>query len=187
MAMTRGLLALVPTEQPLLIKATPDMRILLFTLGLTMLTGVLFGLCRRFERAGRSVDHVEGHGGIDCGHRRFVVSAEGPGGRPGGAELPAAVRRGTIRAQPAEPADDRDRIREIDNLVTFQVSPALNGYDAPRTVHFYQDLLDRLQTSRRASSRAGYAAVRCSREMNGIAACRSKDTRPKTARTCRHS
>src|SRR5215831_6427878 len=45
MTMTRGLLALIPSETgPLRIEATPDLRILLFTLGLTFLTGLIFGL-----------------------------------------------------------------------------------------------------------------------------------------------
>jgi predicted permease len=35
--------------------------------------------------------------------------------------------------------------REMDNLVTFQLSPALNGYDAPRVVHFYSELLDHIR------------------------------------------
>jgi predicted permease len=35
----------------------------------------------------------------------------------------------------------------MDNLVTFQVSPALSGYDAPRTVDFYQRLLERLRSA----------------------------------------
>src|SRR5262249_60821776 len=44
-AMTRGLLALVPSEgNPVLIRPEPDLRILLFTLGLTFLTGLIFGL-----------------------------------------------------------------------------------------------------------------------------------------------
>jgi len=43
--LTRFLLALVPSGgQPLLIAAKPDTRILLFTLGLTFLTGIIFGL-----------------------------------------------------------------------------------------------------------------------------------------------
>src|SRR5439155_17606325 len=44
-ALTRGLLALVPSQgQPILIDARPDARVLLFTLALTMLTAVVFGL-----------------------------------------------------------------------------------------------------------------------------------------------
>ena len=43
--MTRGLIALVPAEgNPLLIRPEPDGRILLFTLGLTFLTSLIFGL-----------------------------------------------------------------------------------------------------------------------------------------------
>src|SRR5207248_7464255 len=35
----------------------------------------------------------------------------------------------------------------LDNLVTFQLAPQLNGYDGPRTVHLYQELLDKLRAS----------------------------------------
>ena len=33
----------------------------------------------------------------------------------------------------------------LDNLVTFQLSPALSGYDAPRAMAFYEQLLDSLR------------------------------------------
>ena len=35
----------------------------------------------------------------------------------------------------------------LDNLITFQLSPALNGYDSPRAVQFYQNLLERLNSA----------------------------------------
>jgi predicted permease len=46
----------------------------------------------------------------------------------------------------------------LDNLVTFQMSPDLNGYDELRTVQFYRDLLDRLRASPGVTS-AALAAV----------------------------
>jgi len=44
--------------------------------------------------------------------------------------------------------------RDLDNLVTFQLSPALNGYDAPRTVHFYDQLLTNIRASAGVKSAA---------------------------------
>jgi predicted permease len=34
-----------------------------------------------------------------------------------------------------------------DNLITFQLAPALSGYDDPRAVLFYRELIDRLRTA----------------------------------------
>src|SRR6185436_15683634 len=36
---------------------------------------------------------------------------------------------------------------ELDNLVTFQLSPALNGYSNERATQFYTQLLDRLRSA----------------------------------------
>jgi hypothetical protein len=52
--MTRGLLSMVPAEgNPLLIRPEPDTRILLFTLGVTVLTGFIFGLVPALRASGR--------------------------------------------------------------------------------------------------------------------------------------
>ena len=135
---------MIPSDgTPLLIHAEPDLRILLFTLGLTFLTGIIFGLLPAL-RASRpdpwttlkdAVGSIAGSGGS-------LFLRKGLGDGAGGAQLPAAVRRRPVRAQPAESEDHRHRLPRLDNLVTFQLSPALNGYDAARTVHFYDELLD---------------------------------------------
>jgi predicted permease len=44
------------------------------------------------------------------------------------------------------------------NLVTFQVSPALNGYDVPRGVDFYRNLLERIRGLPGVSN-AGFTSV----------------------------
>jgi predicted permease len=36
---------------------------------------------------------------------------------------------------------------QMDNLVTFRLSPALSGYDNPRTVNLYSELLERLRST----------------------------------------
>jgi len=149
MAMTRGLLALVPSEgNPLLIRPEPDLRILLFTLALTVLTGVVFGLLPAL-RASRpdlwstlkdTVGSIAGAGG-SLYLRKGLVAAQ--------VALSFLLLFGAglfVRSLQNLQTTDTG-FREIDNLVTFQLSPALNGYDAPRTVQFYRDLLERLRAT----------------------------------------
>jgi predicted permease len=147
MAMTRGMLALVPSEgNPLLIRAEPDMRILLFTLGLTFLTGLIFGLVPAL-RASRpdlwttlkdAVGSIAGAGG-SLFLRKGLVTAQ--------VALSFLLLFGAglfVRSLQNLKATDTG-FHDLDNLVTFQVAPALSGYDAPRVVHFYSELLDRIR------------------------------------------
>jgi predicted permease len=146
-AMTRGLLALVPSEgSPLLIRAEPDVRILLFTLGLTFLTGLFFGLVPAL-RASRpdlwttlkdAVGSIAGQGG-SLFLRKGLVSAQ--------VALSFLLLFGAglfVRSLQNLKATDTG-FRDADNLVTFQLSPALSGYDDARTVHLYQELLANLR------------------------------------------
>ena len=147
MAMTRGLLALIPAEgNPVLIRPEPDLRILLFTLGLTFLTGLIFGLAPAL-RASRpdlwttlkdTVGSIAGRGG-SLFVRKGLVTAQ--------VALSFLLLFGAglfVRSLQNLKGTDTG-FRDIDNLVTFQLSPALSGYDAPHVMHFYQEALDRIR------------------------------------------
>lgn len=160
MAMTRGLLALVPSEgSPLLIQSEPDARILLFTLGLTVLTGLVFGLVPAL-RASRpdpwstlkdSVGSIGGGSG-SLFLRKGLVTAQ--------VALSFLLLFGAglfVRSLQNLRLTDTG-FDELDNLVTFQMSPALNGYDTPRAVQLYHDVLERLRALPGTTS-AALAAV----------------------------
>jgi predicted permease len=111
-ALTRALLALMPSEgTPLLIQPTPDVRILLYTSALTLITGVVFGLLPALRQSTGSVEHIERHGGRRGRVEGLALSAEGTRRGAGRAELFAVVRRRPLRGQPSESADHRDRRR----------------------------------------------------------------------------
>ena len=146
-AMTGGLLSLVPTEgNPLLIRPDPDLRILLFTLALTFLTGLIFGLAPALRASSPDLwttlkdaaGSIAGRGGSLL-LRKGLVTAQ--------VALSFLLLFGAslfVRSLQNLKAADTG-LRDIDNLVTFQLSPALSGYDAPRGEHFYQELLERIR------------------------------------------
>jgi predicted permease len=157
--LTQALLALVPSEgRPLLISPRPDLRILLFAMGLTFATAIIFGLLPAL-RASRPDPWVT--------LKDTVGSIAGTGGS-------LFLRKGLVTAQVAlsflllfgaglfvrslQNLRTTDTGVALDNLVTFQLSPMLSGYDAPRTVQFYTQLLERLRSSPGVVS-AGLAGV----------------------------
>jgi len=157
--LTQGLLALIPSDgQPLLIRPEPDPRILAFTLGLTCLTGVVFGLLPAL-RASRPDPWTT--------LKDTMGSIAGTGGS-------LFLRKGLVTAQVAlsflllfgaglfvrslQNLQGTDTGVALDNLITFQLSPALTGYDGPRAVQFYQSLLERLGSAPGVTS-AGMAGV----------------------------
>ena len=147
MVLTRALLALVSGGEPLLIRATPDLRILAFTFGLTFVTGLIFGLLPAL-RASRPDPWTT--------LKDTVGSIAGTGGS-------LFLRKGLVTAQVAlsflllfgaglfvrslQNLKTTETGVALDNLVTFQLSPSLSGYDAPRTVQFYDEVLERLRAA----------------------------------------
>jgi len=157
--LTQVLLAFVPTEgRPLLIHATPDLRILAFTFLLTLVTGVVFGLIPAL-RASRPDPWTT--------LKDTMGSIAGTGGS-------LFLRKGLVALQVAlsflllfgaglfvrslQNLKGTDTGVELDNLVTFQLSPAYGGYSVERAAIFNQQLVDRLRGSVGVKS-AGYSAV----------------------------
>ncbi|MBM3783672.1 MAG: ABC transporter permease [Acidobacteria bacterium] len=143
MAMTRSLLAMVPAEgNPLQIRPEPDMRILSFTMALTILTAFVFGLVPALRASSSDLwatlkQTISGGGSLFL--RKGLVAAQ--------VALSFLLLFGAglfVRSlQNLQSADTG--FRDIDNLVTFQLAPALNGYDEARVGTLYRDLLDRLR------------------------------------------
>jgi putative ABC transport system permease protein len=158
-ALTRGLLALVPSDgTPLLIQAAPDFRILGFTFFLTLVTGVVFGLLPALGASRPdpwttlkdTVGSIAGSGG-SLFLRKGLVTAQ--------VALSFLLLFGAgLFVRSLQNLKTTDTGIDLDNLVTFQLSPALSGYDRPRAVQFYRDLLDRLRSAPGVKS-AGLAAV----------------------------
>jgi predicted permease len=147
--LTRGLLALLPVSgAPLLVAPTPDLRILSFTLAITLLTGIVFGLLPAW-RASKpdtwgtlkdTVGAVAGGTGSTLYLRKALVAAQ--------VALSFLLLFGAgLFVSSLQNLQGTDTGIDLDNLVTFQLSPALSGYDDERTVNFYQQLLERLQSS----------------------------------------
>jgi predicted permease len=157
--LTRGLLALVPSGgQPLLVTARPDARILAFTIVLTFLTGIVFGLLPAL-RASRPDPWTT--------LKDTMGSIAGTGGS-------LFLRKGLVTIQVAlsflllfgaglfvkslQNLKGTDTGIALDNLLTFQVAPALSGYSEERAVQFNRDLLERLRSAPGVKS-AAFAAV----------------------------
>jgi predicted permease len=145
-ALTQGLLAFVPSEgNPIMIHAIPDARILAFTLGLTFVTGVVFGLVPAL-RASRpdpwttlkdTVGAIAGSGG-SLFLRKGLVAAQ--------VALSFLLLFGAgLFVRSLQNLKTADTGVALDNLVTFQVAPALSGYDVPRAMTFFDQLLDNLR------------------------------------------
>ena len=146
-ALTRGLIAFIPQQQPLLIQPTPDVRILAFTFVLTLFTGIVFGLLPALKASNPdqwatlkdTVGGIAGTGG-SLFLRKGLVAAQ--------VALSFLLLFGAgLFVRSLQNLQTTDTGVEMDNLITFRLSPALSGYDNPRTVNMYNELLERLRST----------------------------------------
>jgi predicted permease len=123
------------------------LRILLFTLAVTILTGLLFGLIPAW-RASRpdpwttlkdTIGSIAGAHGHSLFLRKGLIAVQ--------VALSFLLLFGAgLFVRSLENLKTKETgFQGMRNLVTFQVSPAKGGYDVPRAVNFYRDLLDSIR------------------------------------------
>ncbi len=156
----RVLLAFLPPDTTSLNLSTrPDLRILLFTGAVALLTGVIFGLlpalqCTKPDVAPTLKDTVGGivGGGASVRFRKVLVAAQVT------LSLLLLVGAGLF-IRSLRNLRDLGPGFATENLVAFNVNPSLNGYDAERAKTFYRELTDRI-TSIPGVRNVGLASMR---------------------------
>jgi predicted permease len=140
----RALISFVPVgTTPLPISTTPDWRVLAFTLGVSLLTGLIFGLvpalqCTRPDLAPTLKDEVGSiAGGTSVRLRKSLVAAQ--------VTLSLLLLIGAgLFIRSLENLKDLDPGFQTKNLVTFAVDPTSNGYSRERCRQFYRELKENL-------------------------------------------
>jgi len=142
-AATRGLLSMLPqTGATLMLRAEPAARILLFSLGVALATGVLFGVAPAFQATRLDLlttlkDQVGAltGGSSSARFRRALVTAQVA------LSFLLLMGAGLFVKTLANLKNIRTGFESAGNLVSFQVDPAKNGYPVARTRAFYTDAL----------------------------------------------
>jgi len=156
----RALLAFVPADSaPLMLRATPDLRILAFNAGLALLTGLLFGMAPALQSMKLDlwntlkdvVESVSGTGSAVKLRKGLVVAQVA-------FSFLLLVGAGLFVRTLANLKQTNSGFRDIDHLITLQVDAALNGYSTARLQAFYTQALQNMRAIPGVQA-AGYAAV----------------------------
>jgi predicted permease len=142
--MDQALISFLPAGvMPMTVSSTPDWRVLVFTLAVSAVTGLLFGLApalqsTRPQLAGTLKDQAGSVvGGTSVGLRKGLVVAQVA------LSLLLLVGAGLF-------IQSLRNLRELnpgfrtESLVTFAVNPTLNGYKPETSLQFYRQLLERV-------------------------------------------
>ena len=153
------LLRSLPDESslPFAFSSRPDLRTLAFTIAISIATGILFGLGPAFQTTGSGIasalkdqaGSLAGGGG-QARFRKALVAAQT------GLSLLLMVGAGLF-ARSLYNLKNQDLGFRADHLLTFDVNPQLNGYNAPRIFSLYDRLLSAI------SSQPGVRSVALSR------------------------
>jgi predicted permease len=137
--------------RPLAFATGVDMRVLGFTLGISLLTGILFGIAPAFRsiRVDLTPALKEGEGGLaSSGHAGGRWFSLGNGLVVAQVALAVLVLVGAgLLVRTLENLRSVDVGFNAHNIVNFSVDPTLAGYSNAQVDSFYRDLLDRLSAT----------------------------------------
>jgi predicted permease len=131
-------------EGPIPFELHVDLRVLLFTIGMSLIAGVLFGLAPALAAARCEAGQIlkgDGHGAsrqFHLGSMQLLVVAQVA------LSLVLLIASG-LMIRSLHAMQDVDFGFERDRIVTAWVFPALAGYDRAREMHLYRDLPDRMK------------------------------------------
>jgi predicted permease len=156
----RALLAFLPADgAPLMLRATPDLRILAFNAALAIVTGLLFGMApalqsMRLDLWNTLKDVVSSVGGTGAAVklRKGLVIAQVA------FSFLLLVGAGLFTRTLANLKSTSSGFKDIDHLITFHVDPALNGYSMERLKAFYTQALENIRAIPGVNA-AGFAMV----------------------------
>ncbi|MEO8369113.1 MAG: ABC transporter permease [Candidatus Solibacter sp.] len=158
-AIIRGLLHFLPDATTLMLRAEPDLRILAFNGALAIFTGIFFGLAPAVQSLQvdlwntlKDVVGAVSRGSGSVRLRKVLVTAQVA------FSFLLLVGSGLFVRTLTNLKQTNPGFQSLDNLVTFQVDPALNGYDTPRIRNFYSQLLEKIRATPGVKS-AGYSMV----------------------------
>ncbi|HML15427.1 MAG TPA: ABC transporter permease [Bryobacteraceae bacterium] len=142
--MDRTLVSFLPRgETPLTISATPDWRILAFNLGISILTGIIFGLVPALHATRPDVAPTLKNevgsiaGGASVRIRKALVAAQ--------VTLSLLLLIGAgLFIRSLRNLKDLDPGFRSANLISFAVDPTLSGYKPDRSLDFYRQLHEQL-------------------------------------------
>jgi predicted permease len=157
---TSGLLSMLPGGgDKLLLRAEPDLRILVFSIAVAIATGLLFGLAPAaqatkldlFTALKEAAGAVAGSGG-SARLRKALVTAQVA------LSFLLLVGAGLFTRTLINLKNTHTGFEGVGKLVTFQVDPARLGYSVPRIRSFYEDMLREIRATPGVTS-AAYSVV----------------------------
>jgi predicted permease len=145
---TRVLLGMLPeTGALLLLHAEPDGRVLLFSIGISVATGLIFGLLPALQATQLDLCTALKASGGSTGSRRSVTLRKTLVVAQVAVSFLLLVGAGLFTKSLVNLKHIDTGMLDIGHLVTFQLDPAKGGYGVPQIRKFYGELQAQLQAA----------------------------------------